>query len=216
MSEGLAQASARKPDDYYGNARADLIGRLRRPAGRVLDVGCGRGGAGEALRAAEATELVGIEIDPVAAQDAAAHYDDVRTGAVETVLPELAGPFDTILCYDVLEHLVDPAAVLQGLRELVAADGQGHVSVPNARHLALMRDLVLRGTFGYTESGHRDSTHLRWLTRRDLVDLLTATGWRPVQTEASLVGKSRALDRATAGRMREFLALQWQILALPA
>ena len=216
MSRGLAQASDRKPDDYYANARADLVSRLRRPAGRVLDVGCGRGGAAEALRAAGATELTGIEIDPVAAAEAGGRYDEVLPGAVESVLPSLQGRFDTILCYDVLEHLVDPAIVLRDLRAIVRPAGQLHVSVPNARHLALVRDLVLRGTFGYTELGHRDSTHLRWLTRRDLVDLLTATGWQPARTDGSLVGRSRALDRATAGRMREFLALQWQILALPA
>ena len=51
------------------------------------------------------------------------------------------------------------------------------MSVPNARHFSLVRDLVLRGTFGYTEWGHRDNTHLRWFTRRDIVAAVGDAGW---------------------------------------
>ena len=77
-------------------------------------------------------------------------------------------PFDTICCYDVLEHLADPAIALRGLRGLRPDGGHLHISIPNARHFSLVYDLVVKGTFGYTEFGHRDATHLRWLTRRDL------------------------------------------------
>ena len=86
----------------------------------------------------------------------------------------MQGPFDTFVLYDVLEHLVDPAAVLEALVPLAAPGARAHVSVPNARHWTLMRDLVLRGTFGYTDWGHRDRTHLRWFTRRDIEALLAA------------------------------------------
>ena len=57
-------------------------------------------------------------------------------------MAELEGPFDTILCYDVLEHLVDPAAVLVRAHELLAPGGKLHVSIPNARYFTLTADLV--------------------------------------------------------------------------
>ena len=84
----------------------------------------------------------------------------------------LRGPFDTICTYDVLEHLVDPEPVLRALLAVAAPGGRLHISIPNARHFTLLRDLLFRGTFGYTEFGHRDVTHLRWYTRRDLVALV--------------------------------------------
>jgi 2-polyprenyl-3-methyl-5-hydroxy-6-metoxy-1,4-benzoquinol methylase len=212
---GLANAGVRKPCDYYANDRPNLTGQLRHPLGRVLDIGCGAGGVGAVLRDLGASHLTGIEIDCEAASVAERQYDVVHVAPTEVVLPTLAGAFDTVLCYDVLEHLADPAAALVGLRAVVASNGQLHVSVPNARHLSLLRDLVLRGTFGYTLFGHRDSTHLRWFTRRDLIDLLEATRWRVEAVSASVVGRSRMLDRATFGAVREFAALQWHVLATP-
>ena len=72
------------------------------------------------------------------------------TGAVESELDSIDGPFDTILLYDVLEHLVDPWEVLRQLHGVAAPGARVHVSIPNARHWTLLRDLALRGTFGYT------------------------------------------------------------------
>ena len=140
----------------------------------------------------------------------------VHTGAVEGVLDDLTGPFDTLLAYDVLEHLADPGAVLEGLRRVAGTDALLHVSVPNARHWSLVRDLVLRGTFGYTHTGHRDATHLRWLTPRDLRALLEGGGWRVERTgHPPLTAVGRAAERATRGRSAEFLVYQWWALARP-
>jgi 2-polyprenyl-3-methyl-5-hydroxy-6-metoxy-1,4-benzoquinol methylase len=205
-----------KPGGYYSNQRPDLVAQLPRPLGSVLDVGCGEGAVGRLLRDEGAERLTGIEIDPGAAATARSVYDEVAEGPVEQVLPDLRGRFDSILCYDVLEHLVDPAAVLQKLRTLAAPGGRLHVSVPNARHFSLVTDLVLRGTFGYTEWGHRDNTHLRWFTRRDIVSAVEGAGWRVLSTSHPPLGRSRGLDRLTRGRSSEFLVAQVYVLAQAA
>jgi predicted TPR repeat methyltransferase len=205
--------SSGKPRSYFAQARPELVAQLPAGLGRVLDVGCGSGGVGRAVRD-RATFLAGIELDAEAAAEAAEAYDQVLTGRVEDVLAQADGPFDTILTYDLLEHLADPEPVLRRLHGAAATDALLHVSVPNARHWTLVRDLVLRGTFGYTEYGHRDRTHLRWLTRRDLVDLLESAGWHVGQTlHAPLTPAGRALERATGGRSSEFLVYQWSALA---
>jgi len=140
----------------------------------------------------------------------------VRVGPAERVLVELEGRFDTILAYDVLEHLADPAAVLRRLRGLAAPDALLHVSVPNARHWSLLRDLLLRGTFGYTEWGHRDSTHLRWLTPRDLRALLEGSGWRVERSgHPPLTPAGEVAEKLTRGLSAEFLVYQWWALARP-
>jgi 2-polyprenyl-3-methyl-5-hydroxy-6-metoxy-1,4-benzoquinol methylase len=211
--------ASEKPVGYYALDRADVVAELPRPVGRALDVGCGEGRVGRSLRAAGATEVHGIEVNPNAVAIARTMLDSVFEGTVESALlgDELPGPFDTICCYDVLEHLADPAIVLRGLRELAAEGGRLHVSVPNARHFSLVWDLVARGTFGYTEYGHRDSTHLRWLTRRDALALVSAAGWQVRWSRADTFrGRNRYVDRVTFKRAREFLALQWHILAIAA
>jgi 2-polyprenyl-3-methyl-5-hydroxy-6-metoxy-1,4-benzoquinol methylase len=212
MTCGYEQTSA---SGYFENERADVVAKLPLPLGRVLDVGCGAGGVARSLRATGADQVVGIEIHEASAQRARAVLDEVHIGPVEQVLGEgrVHGPFDTFVLYDVLEHLVDPAAVLSALAPLAAPAASVHVSVPNARHWSLVRDLVVRGTFGYEEWGHRDRTHLRWFTRRDMEALLAATGWTVVDSSPAVFGREATLDRVTGGALREFLALQWHVLA---
>ena len=206
---------AEKPPGYFRNTRAEAVAELPRPLGRVLDVGCGAGAAGPSFRSAGATGLVGIELDPAEARVAAKAYDEVICGdALEAV--GQAGwidRFETITCYDVLEHLVDPLPLVEALHAAAAPGGHLHVSVPNARHLTLLRDLVVRGTFGYTQFGHRDLTHLRWFTRRDIEELLAEGGWTVLSATPSLPGRLAAADRLTLGAGREFLAFQWRVLA---
>jgi 2-polyprenyl-3-methyl-5-hydroxy-6-metoxy-1,4-benzoquinol methylase len=206
-------SASRKPELYYDQQRPELVALLPAELGRVLDVGCGSGGVGRSIRDG-ATVLTGIEVDEEAAALAAQTYDEVLVGDVSVRLADLRGPYDTILAYDVLEHLPDPQLVLRSLRSVAAPNGLLHVSVPNARHVSLVRDLVLRGTFGYTDWGHRDSTHLRWFTRRDLVALLEGAGWSVERTaHAELSGPGRLAERLTRGLSADFLVYQWSALA---
>jgi 2-polyprenyl-3-methyl-5-hydroxy-6-metoxy-1,4-benzoquinol methylase len=198
---------------YYANERPDVVARLPRPLGRVLDVGCGEGGTAAGLRAAGATEIVGVEVVDDAAERARAVLDRVHVGRVEEVLDDLGGPFDTVLCLDVLEHLVDPGAVLRRLRDHATAGAALQVSVPNARHYSLVSDLVFRGTFGYTDWGHRDGTHLRWFTRRDIVALVEDAGWEVTGTSVPPLGRSAGLHRLTRGWSSEFLVAQVYVSA---
>jgi 2-polyprenyl-3-methyl-5-hydroxy-6-metoxy-1,4-benzoquinol methylase len=153
------------------------------------------------------------------AERAAEVYDRVEVGDATAIVNELDGPFDTILCYDVLEHLVDPVAVMRRLRELAAPGAHLQVSIPNARYIALTFDLLFRGTFGYTEFGHRDNTHLRWFTRKDMLQALTETGWPPVSDRPAYTRFStirRPLDALTRGTVSELISLQWYYLARAA
>jgi len=209
-----SSAAGAKPEVYYAQERADLVAQLPRPLGRVLDVGCGEGGAGRPLRDAGASWISGIELDPAAAARAAERYDEAVAGRAEESLDRVSSPFDTILLYDVLEHLAEPGSFLEALQGVAAPGARAHVSVPNARHWTLLRDLAVRGTFGYTEAGHRDETHLRWFTRSDLRALLERAGWRVERVEhGPLRPVSRLAERLSRGLTAELLVYQWSLLA---
>ena len=203
-----------KPEGYFASDRAELVRQLPSPVGRVLDVGCGEGRTGAACARPERAGSPGSSSSDEAAVAAAESYDDVREGAVESELASLDGPFDTILLYDVLEHLVDPWEVLRQLHGVAAPGARVHVSIPNARHWTLLRDLALRGTFGYTRAEHRDVTHLRWFTARDLVELLESTGWTVDDVGfGALRPVSKAAARLTRDLSAGFLAYQLSALA---
>ena len=208
-----SSASLPKPRSYFEQERPELVAQLPERLGRLLDVGCGAGGVGRALRG-RADFLAGIELEEEVVAAAREVYDQVLVGRVEDVVAQADGPFDTILAYDLLEHLPEPDTLLRQLRDVASDGALLHVSVPNARHWSLVRDLVVHGTFGYTDWGHRDRTHLRWVTRRDLVELLESNGWRVERTaHAPLTPAGRLAERLTGGRSAEFLVYQWSALA---
>jgi 2-polyprenyl-3-methyl-5-hydroxy-6-metoxy-1,4-benzoquinol methylase len=197
----------------YGSLRHDAkIALLREPLGRVLDVGCARGANADALRARGATGLAGIELDDEFAAEARERYDEVVTGSVPEDLAWADGSFDTILAYDVLEHLVDPWATTRRLAELLRPGGQLHVSVPNARSKKLWLPLILRGTFAYEPEGIMDVTHLRFFTRRDAVAMVEAAGLEVVSVAHA---PPETWKRRVAYRLglAEFLTIQWFVLA---
>jgi 2-polyprenyl-3-methyl-5-hydroxy-6-metoxy-1,4-benzoquinol methylase len=215
MAPSARPMPSAKPAGYYSVPRTDLVPWLPRPLGRVLDVGCGDGQTGRLLLADRPEQLVGVEINPEAAALAREAYDEVLVGPAEAMLGELDGPFDTILCYDVLEHLVDPWAVLAQLARLSPPGGRLHVSMPNARHLSLMFDVMVRGTFNYQPWGHRDETHLRWFTPRDIETALRDAGFEVRSRSHPPISPARRLLGAiTGGRSTEFLVWQWQVLAI--
>jgi 2-polyprenyl-3-methyl-5-hydroxy-6-metoxy-1,4-benzoquinol methylase len=212
---GSTIPTAKNPG-YYANPRADVVALLDRPLGSVLDVGCGSGGVGAGLRAAGATRLVGVELDAQAAAQARDRYDRVLEGGVDDVVGELGERFDTILCLDVLEHTVDPAAVLRTLHGLAAPGGRIAVSVPNVRHYSTFTNLLVRGTFGYAESGIHDVTHLRWFTRRDMQRELEGAGWHGARVEHSPIERFGRMMRLSPQRLGEFLVYQWYFFATAA
>jgi SAM-dependent methyltransferase len=204
-----------KPLEYYTAARTDLVPHLPDPLGRVLDVGCANGLTGELLRPRRPARLVGIEIQGAAAEAAREYYDEVLVGPAEKILRSIDERFDTILCYDILEHLVDPWTALADIARLSVPGGRLHVSVPNARHLSLMVDVIFRGTFGYQPHGHRDDTHLRWFTPRDIEAAIRHVGFDiRSRSHPAISRPRRVLASLTHGRSTEFLVWQWQVLAV--
>jgi 2-polyprenyl-3-methyl-5-hydroxy-6-metoxy-1,4-benzoquinol methylase len=197
----------------YGALRHDSkIALLSEPLGRVLDVGCARGANADVLRARGASHIASIELDEEFAAQARTRYDEVVCGSVPEDLAWEPASFDTILAYDVLEHLVDPWTATKRLAELLRPGGQLHLSLPNARSKKLWLPLILRGTFAYEPEGIMDVTHLRFFTRRDAVAMAEATGLRIDRVDHP---PPETWKRRIAYRLglAEFLTIQWFALA---
>lgn len=155
-----------KPESYFAGARQDWIDRLPRGEGlHLLELGCGYGEtAAYAFDQGVCETYHGIEIAPNAAAIAQTHMTGVVCGDAWTVrLPYKRNQFDGLLMSEVLEHLVDPWAVLARLLPLVKPGGWVFASSPNVAHKDIIKELVA-GKWDLTEQGPKDRTHLRWFT----------------------------------------------------
>jgi SAM-dependent methyltransferase len=111
-------------------ADAEGLARYRWAAGfvegaRVLDAGCGLGYGSAILAEAGAAEVVGLDIAPTvveAARGRVPHGVELGVGDLASLVHP-AGSFDAIVCFDVLDHAEDPAAVVAELARVLVPGG---------------------------------------------------------------------------------------------
>jgi 2-polyprenyl-3-methyl-5-hydroxy-6-metoxy-1,4-benzoquinol methylase len=157
-----------------GSTHADvvlLVGENR----RVLELGPATGYMSRAFKDRGCT-VVGIELDADMARRAEPHLDRVIVGNLDDLdlEAELGDErFDAIVAADVLEHLVDPLAVLRRLEPFLADDGAFVLSIPNVAH-GSVRLALLDGRFDYQDIGLLDRTHKTFFTRQSLEEMLDA------------------------------------------
>jgi len=104
------------------------------PGGRILDIGCGRGLFVNIMRKA-GWSATGIEFNEETASYASAGYGlDVLSGDLtEHEFPD--GCFDVISMYHVLEHVVNPQAMVEECRRILRKGGLLVIAVPNLSSL---------------------------------------------------------------------------------
>ena len=171
--------------DSSDSPRPEIARRVPDSAVRILDVGCGSGGALTALSRREARHITGVERDPRLAAAARRRCDRMLEGDLRDVLPRLAAAgerYDAVVLADVLEHLEEPIDALAAALRVSARGGTLLVSVPNAGHLSLVRDLLL-GRFDPAPSGLCDAGHLRWFSRDFLHEAILEAGWSAPRIE---------------------------------
>ncbi len=103
---------------------------------RVLDVGCGGGILSEAM-VQRGAEVTGIDLGEENLSVAQLHalesgiQVDYRHIAVEELAEEMPESFDTVTCLELLEHVPDPASVIDACARLLKPGGHLIVSTIN-------------------------------------------------------------------------------------
>ena len=203
--------------DYHDLVRRDVLALLPGHAGRVLDFGGGIGATSSALkaegRASHAVVADLVEGARPAEIDRTFTGDLNRLDLVDRIVDE-AGPFDTILCLDILEHLYDPWAVMARLARGLSPGGSVVASIPNVNYIGLVGPLVLFGRWELQDAGMLDRTHIRWFTRKTASELMTGAGLTLRRVDHSLMPrKYRLLDCLTMGAFRRFFVMQYVLVA---
>ena len=121
--------------------RAELSGA------QVLDVGCGGGILAESM-ARKGGQVTGIDVAPRVLSTAKLHLHEsgleinYREITVEDQALEAPGKFDVVSCMEMLEHVPDPASIIQAVQELLKPGGQAFFSTLNRTPLAFALGIV--------------------------------------------------------------------------
>lgn len=96
---------------------------------RVLDIGCGGGILADSM-ARRGGEVLGIDLSSKALKVAQLHALEAQTPhlqyrevSAEEIAAEQPGSFDVVTCMEMLEHVPDPASVVQACSALVKPGG---------------------------------------------------------------------------------------------
>jgi 2-polyprenyl-3-methyl-5-hydroxy-6-metoxy-1,4-benzoquinol methylase len=147
-----------------------------RPAGRVLDLGCGGGLLAAELRN-DGHFVVGVDAAPSRGTEERVDrlvLSDLDAGVPAEVVEH--APFDIVLAADVLEHLRAPEQLLRELHDVCSPDAVLVSSVPNIGHW-YPRLRIGFGRFDYDHRGILDATHMRFFTWRSFVGMAYRAGW---------------------------------------
>jgi glycosyltransferase involved in cell wall biosynthesis len=176
--------------DEYGLKQSDsshatiLRWLAHRPSANLLDLGCSSGQLSQQIRdlGHTVTGVDVIEIEGVRDRVDRFIRADLDQGLPTQVAEH--GPYDVVVCGDVIEHVRSPEQLLDGVRELLAPGGVLIASVPNFGHW-YPRVRTLFGLFDYDQRGLLDNGHVRFFTKRGLYRRLRNAGFRVVQQETT-------------------------------
>ncbi|MEX8513343.1 MAG: bifunctional 2-polyprenyl-6-hydroxyphenol methylase/3-demethylubiquinol 3-O-methyltransferase UbiG [Leptothrix ochracea] len=148
---------------------------------KVLDVGCGGGILSESM-ARQGAEVLGIDLAQRSLRVAQLHAMEQQVGhlhyreiAVEALAAAEPGQYDIVTCMEMLEHVPDPASIVQACAALVKPGGHVFFSTihrsPKAFWLAIVGaeyvlNMLPRGTHEYA----------RFLRPSELATLCRDTG----------------------------------------
>lgn len=126
-----------KPLHDINPLRVEWIDRHAGLAGKkVIDVGCGGGLLSEAMASRGAT-VTGIDLSerPLGVARLhlfeSGHKVDYRLVSAEAMAEEAPASFDVVTCLEMLEHVPDPASIVQACAKLVKPGGQVFFSTLN-------------------------------------------------------------------------------------
>ncbi len=169
----LSEEYQLKPSEDSSHGRISTLLTHREPS-KILDLGCSSGLLSERLRD------IGHKVTGVDVMELAGVTDRTdqffKADLNEGIPPEVGSDFDIVLAADVLEHLVNPGALMSQVREVLSDDGVALFCVPNIAHW-YPRFRSTLGMFDYDQRGILDATHLRFFTRRSIRKLIERQGF---------------------------------------
>ena len=170
-----------------------------KPGAKVLDIGCGQGYVAKEL-AAKAAEVTGID-QYVPAEPPAPNVQLKRWDLDMQQFPVEVSQYEQIFMLDVIEHLHDPEAFMETLREATGRKRPEIVLTTANIGFFITRFMLLLGHFNYGRKGILDRTHTRLFTFNSLKELFDQTGYQVLEVRGIPAPFPKALGDNALGQL---------------
>ncbi len=166
-------------DTQSDTAPARVLSMVK-PGSKVLEIGAGPGSITRVLVNEKQCSVVALEVEETALEKlrqicGTVFASDLNTRGWSAEIEAAHGKFDYVIAADVLEHVLNPDAVLQEMRDLLNDTGSVILSLPHAGHCAVLACLVDED-FQYRDWGLLDRTHLRFFGIKNVAQLYAGQG----------------------------------------
>ena len=157
---------------------AELLKLIPKNIKKIIEVGCSSGALAKEYKKINAgCEYIGIEISSDYGGLAKRYCDKVIIGDIEVYPLDFYNQNSDVDCWifaDVLEHLKDPWEILRKINSVLPQRGSVVACIPNVQHWSVQAK-ISTGDFRYQDIGLLDRTHLRWFTRKTIIELFEQT-----------------------------------------
>ena len=162
----------------YSAFNTDVFSNIPSGALSILDVGCGTGAMGAALKKQHTGRLVyGLTYSQAEAEIAGKVMDKVLVSDINREMPQLDRQFDCIIFSHVLEHTTDPVSILTHFKKYLNKGGIVVIALPNILFYK-QRWQLAKGNFRYSkEGGLMDDTHYKFFDHNTAAELLEEAGY---------------------------------------
>lgn len=197
-------------EGYYSHDQSDLLKLVHRRGRSALEIGCAGGNLLKQLSRLGYERITGVEyVDDVARQAALAVPEaTILSGSIDDISDKSLGTgYDLVIVNFVLEHVMNPTAVLTRAVSLLNNGGQVIGALPNVRHWSVTLPLIIGGRFDYEDEGILDKTHYRFFTRKSIRELLEQSGLADIAIHPWVAGRKSLIgNNLTFGRMIDHFA----------
>jgi len=161
--------------------RYEHIGRYRyavkRVGERVLDLGCGLGYGTRMIFDKSKKDVIGMDISADAIEYAKKNYPGPKyvVGSAEK-LPFSDAYFDSVIAFEIIEHVDDPDRVLAEISRVLKPKGRLFISTPNPKHFRHMLLHYLAGA-PWPAQAYPNKYHKKEFAYDEFIALLKGHGF---------------------------------------
>lgn len=148
----------------------------------ILDAGCGNGAFAKRLTELEGLDVCGVDLSQSGVKIAREICPRGRfaLASVDDELVKLFGrPFDAVVSLEVIEHLYDPRAFVESIRNVLRPEGLFIVTTPYHGYLKNLV-MALTNKMDHHFTALWDGGHIKFWSRKTLTRLLEEKGFEVI------------------------------------